>query len=284
VVDEGNWWDMTSVTDLIKSNYPEASEMFNQAGDRVKEFFTGEEGQAVVAEAQAGEISAPRAEKGYGNLVDEVGPEAAKGMWSQMNAWDHALLWGGAGVGILGLVNAMSGEGGIGSWIMGLLGMMGAAIPLARHGMLGQGAQGLVQGAQDIGGGYLNRFLDGSQDQQGAAGDQGVTGDTGAQGQPSLSAGNMGGFMKMLTDTVGPEQADKVMAGAISQFATPEQMKQLNRGAGVGGFGNKAMGWLGGLTGETNRQMGEYGFNPTQQERIHNVTRGLYEQQQNDAA
>lgn len=261
------WWDKTGINDMIAASGEAAGEMLNQAGDFAKSIFSSSEGQATVAEAQAGGLSEPRQQEAYKNLVDEVGPDDAKGMWGQMTAWDHALLWGGAGVGILGLINAMSGKGGIGSWIMGILGLLGAAIPLARHGVFGQGAQELTQNLSDMGGNYLSQFTGQGQDQ--------------GQTQPQAPAAgmNMGSLMKAVTDAVGPENADKVMAKVISQFATDEQRNKLNRGAGVGGFGNKAMGWLGGFTGKTDRQMREQGFNPGQQERVFDVMRGLAEQQ-----
>lgn len=260
-------WDNMGITDFVKSQGAEASKMLGQAGDFAKSIFSSSEGQATVAEAQTGEISEPKQQVGLKNLEGEVGLEAAKNMWGQMTPWDHALLWGGAGIGILGLINVMTGEGGIGSWIMGILGLLGAAIPLARHGVFGQGAQELTQNLSDMGGNYLSQFTGQGQDQ--------------GQTQPQAPAAgmNMGSLMKAVTDAVGPENADKVMAKVISQFATDEQRNKLNRGAGVGGFGNKAMGWLGGFTGKTDRQMREQGFNPGQQERVFDVMRGLAEQQ-----
>ncbi len=262
-----NWWDNYGITDMIEASGEAAGEMFNKAGDYVKNIFSGSEGQAVLEEAQAGGLSEVNQKKAFANAENEVGFEAAKNMWGQMTPWDHALLWGGAGIGILGLVNAMTGEGGIGSWIMGILGLLGAAVPLARHGVFGQGAQQLTSGLSDMGQQSLGI---GSGSPEAVADEKG-----------SPFAKHMGGALSLLTGAVGEEDANKILMSAINQYASPEQQQMLNRGAGVGGFGNMAMSWLGDLTGKTNRRMqDQYGFSPEQQEQIFNAVRQNYEVQQ----
>lgn len=86
---------------------------------------------------------------GAGNQLQRQGhpPQSIPGILQGMDAGQHMLLWGGLGLGAIGLISAMSGQGGVLPWLLTTLGLGVAGGTAANAGMFGQGAQ---QGVQSL--------------------------------------------------------------------------------------------------------------------------------------
>ena len=162
-----------------------------------------------------------------------------------MDPWQHVALWGGLSLGAIGVISALTDEnGGIGGWLMALLGL-GAAAGVAGHeGLLGQGAQDLTQG-----------LTDGGKQLVGAGGETTIN--------PAVT-------QALSNISVIPDAALPTMLGAVPAMS-PDLAKQLDRAAGVGSWGNQALSALGGLGGDsglTSQAMQKYGIPPDQVPRI----------------
>jgi hypothetical protein len=83
--------------------------------------------------------------------------------WEGMDPGSKALMVIGGGLGLLGLVNAMSGEGGIGDWLLAALGLGGAAAMAGNAGMMGPEAQQMLGGFGQQISGMLPGFMGGNQ-------------------------------------------------------------------------------------------------------------------------
>jgi hypothetical protein len=81
------------------------------------------------------------------SLTDLLGdPKAAMEVYGNMDPGAKWMLWGGIALGTIGLLSAMSGEGGLMPWVMGLLGFGGAMGAAGQGGLLGGGIQQGIKG------------------------------------------------------------------------------------------------------------------------------------------
>lgn len=89
------------------------------------------------------------------NATAKENPEAAKApdfmqnltkQYTEMDPGSKALMFIGGGLGLLGLANALGGEGGIGDWLLAILGIGTAAGVAGGAGMFGQDAQKMIGG------------------------------------------------------------------------------------------------------------------------------------------
>jgi hypothetical protein len=161
------------------------------------------------------------------------------------DAWQHvsampwqqqAPLWLGLGLGTYGLLHGLFGkEGGIGDWLMGLVGLGTAAGMAARGGAFGQGAQQAVHGAVGGIGNWLNGMLQGKAGPQQAGGQPAATLSEAPKVEPSAMQGVMANH-SWLTPHIGggddPHALDKGdQAAILKAFAAgqikPEQMQAL---------------------------------------------------------
>lgn len=230
----------------------QAAAAVEQAGQQITPVLQSPEGKQVVdAVTQTGQAPAEIAAVGKQKLTEEIGdPEAAETLFSQMSPWEHVGLWGGLGMGALGLINAMSGEGGIGSWMMSLLGLGAAGLTAANAGMFGGDAQemagGVVQGGKDLAGG-VSDLATGS----------GVTGE-------------VPGYVKTMLQGMDhvPDAAIKPMLQMYAD-SNPDVAKQLDRASGHGSWGNSFMSFMGDISGQKDRLMEQkLGLNPEQNKRL----------------
>lgn len=230
----------------------QAAAAVEQAGQQLTPTLQTPEGKQVVDEVmQTGQTPAAVAEAGKQKLTEELGdPAAAEGMFAQMSPWEHVGLWGGLGMGALGLINAMSGEGGIGSWMMSLLGLGAAGLTAANAGMFGGDAQemagGVVQGGKDLAGG-VSDLATGS----------GVTGE-------------VPGYVKTMLQGMDhvPDAEIKPMLQTYAD-SNPDVAKQLDRASGHGSWGNSFMSFMGDISGQKDRLMEQkLGLNPEQNKRL----------------
>lgn len=69
-----------------------------------------------------------------------------------MDGWEQLGLWGGIGMAGLGLLHALSGGGGVGSLLMGALGLGAAGFTLGQAGLFGQQGKDITAGLTDAAG------------------------------------------------------------------------------------------------------------------------------------
>lgn len=117
-----------------------------------------EAGKNYIAGVINGSAPPEIEQKGLSNYVEQLSakdPAAAQdpsfmdqvsNSWANMDGGQKALMVIGGGLGLLGLIKAFSGEGGIGDWLLAILGLGGAAAVGAGSGMMGQGAQDMLGG------------------------------------------------------------------------------------------------------------------------------------------
>ena len=238
--------------------------MMGQAEQTVSTHVESETGAAQIAKAQqTGDIElTPEQQATAAAEMAKSMPEGTppKDIWDKINdmSWPEKLGLGlGLGAGVMGLVQAMTG-GGMGSWLMGLLGMGGAAMLAGNAGLLGQDAQGMTQGLTDtVTNGFSGLFGPGESGEQ----------------TPPASLGSVAGF------DITPERVETALpylmklpesmkVNALKALGTshPGLAKQLNQASGANGHGLTS--FLGDMTNETNRRMSAAGIkgNENQQE------------------
>ena len=76
--------------------------------------------------------------------------EGIKNIWNTSDPMTRLLLFGGAAVGIVGLLNSVLGEGGLGSILMTLLGGGAAVLGANKLGLLPEGMSGPINSAADM--------------------------------------------------------------------------------------------------------------------------------------
>lgn len=230
-----------------------AQQMPEQAGKMMSEMQTKMTGivqgagkQFADMIAKTGEVP-PEVEQGsIQPLVEKMGLEGATAAHAAMDPWQKYALWGGIGVAGLGLVNAMTGNGGIGSWIMSLLGAGAAGLAAAHGGMFGEGAkgtaEGVVQGGKDL-----------------------VAGVQGGMNSEPIADWKQKALQMVISDTTGIGQA------ALGRYAdaNPDVAKQLDQAAGTGSWGNSALSFIGDISGQKDRIMQErLGLTPEQNQQL----------------
>lgn len=189
--------------------------------------------------------------------VDTAAAQAvAEQTGDQQGAWDaiqnmdfmqKALLWGGLGLGAVGLISAMtSEEGGIMPWLLTILGLGGAAFGAANAGLLGQEAQDFTQpirqGGEDLTSGLADT-LGGSQPLQ--------------KIDPWTAK-----FMGVMPDSL----LERYLIGRARK--DPQLATNLDRAIGHGSWGNSVLSFMGDVTGQTNQAFRDAGIPESQIPRI----------------
>jgi len=233
-------------TALIKENPEAAAKMNKGLQTQVANVAGTEVGKQEVATVTATGALSPEGDKtAFGNLAKEL-PESleqAKGIYDNMDGWGKFALWGGVGLGAIGLINAMTGEGGIGSWMMALLGLGTAATAAGHGGLLGESAQKFTQNATT----GVGDMLRGEQKPPTGAETLRNSGIQAGMQMPDVA---IAPFLKMI-----PEKF-------------PDLAKELDTGAGVGGLQNSGMSYLGDVFGATDARFAKYGLSPEQGQRL----------------
>lgn len=243
------------IMDFVFGHPEEAQKMSAQAAEQAKGVLAGSpETQALTEQAlQTGEVPEPMAQKAVAAWTDAgYDVETAYNNFNNMDLPSKLILGAGLGLGVLGLVQAMSGEGGVGSWLMGALGLGTAAFMGGQAGLFDQGAMDLTGGLSQ------------------ATGQMFGPGESGQQQpiNPLLQKGLQGFLSSDLSTSPNAAAGLQPMMGMI-----PEPIQQqLDMAAGHGSWGNKAMSWLGDITGQRQRLMQDrLGLNPQQQDRLLNL-------------
>jgi hypothetical protein len=245
---------MKQISELIASSPEKAKQFFDQATEQVKG--AGQQIKGAVQQAQqTGDVPPELAQQGQAALSAEgFSGERAMQAWDKMDLGQKLLLGGGLSLTAVGLVSAMTGQGGIMPWLMTLLGLGTAAFTAGKGGMLDQGSRDAATGIS-----------------------QAVTG----SGTPEIGPTQQKALGMLLNSPVGtPEILAKAM-GPLSKMY-PEISTKLDQAAGTGSWGNAAMSWLGDVSGQTNAGFEKFGITPEQVPKVLEAWR-LYRQGQQPA-
>lgn len=216
------------------SKLKQIPEQMEAAGEQVKQFIASDDKLGQIAgmlgkgeaPADPGEIEAAA----HAKVMQEAGVD-------EQTAWDaignmdftqKALLFGGLGLGAVGLISALTAEdGGILPWLLAAVGLGGAAFGAGSAGLLGQGAKDLTGGITDAVSGN-NSFQPNQWEQM---------------AMPGLASAGM---------------LDNVIVSRAK--ADPALAQQLDRAIGHGSWGNSALSIMGDLTGTIQRTMQDAGI------------------------
>lgn len=227
------------ISNFVKTNPGQAKEFANQAASQLRNNLAGTP-EAIAGTQQAlatGELPPPMADKALSAWTDAgFDPQKAMNIVGQMGLAEKILLGAGLGLGVLGLIRSLSGEGGVGSWLLSALGLGTAAFIGGNNGLLGQTAQQAAGGIKNT-----------------------ATGMAGSVAQSLIPK-----VMSMLSD----EQLSQMMP-YLDQYLPAEQRKLLDQASGRGGGMNNLTAMLGGVTGQTANGLSEFGLtDPEQQQRL----------------
>ncbi len=245
----------SQIQGLVQQAPEQAKEFYDQASTHIKAAFGNEAAQAELANVAKGGDLSPAAQQDVAKKVmQETGDEkTTMGILGNMGGWEKLALFGGLGLGALGLVQAMSGDGGIGGWLMTILGLGAAGFAAGNAGLLGEGAQQLTQGIGEQAGNMTSGLFG--------------PGESGEQKSPL--AGGADSFMKKYGPTALKWMPDSLSTPALKYLAeqNPELASKLDMATGNSNVVGNLLGFGGGLTGYTDNALAQYGFKtPEQQE------------------
>lgn len=230
----------SNMENFAKQAPEQAKDFFNQSVSHLKGLLDDPEAQAEIKAAEQSGQLGPAGEQGSLTALTNEGMnwDRAKEIHAKMDTWDKIGLWGGIGIAGLGLIHAMTGGGGIASVLMALLGLGTTGFMAGKSGLLDQGSQDFTQGITDA-----------------------VTGGESPQ-LPEMVKAQMPRLLSM---------PDNILIQSLQQLEhlSPDAAKQLDQAAGVGSWGNSALGWLGDMTGMRQSKMQQsLGLDPQQQDRL----------------
>lgn len=206
---------------------------------------------------KTGELTPDATADAVAKLEEQVGdPEAAKSMFENMTTPEKFAVWGGLTIGALGLINAVAGNGGVGSWLATILGLGTAAYAGAGAGLLGEDAQNFTKN--------INKRV-GTEIGDAQAGIRTVS----DMGEPQSDGFGSQAIQRMAPLLMSmPEPAVQAMLGKlVQQF--PDMATKLDQLTGHGGVVNSGMSFFGNLTGQSNEILKQYGItDPAQQEKL----------------
>lgn len=250
------WPGFSAITNFVRELPEQASQYFEQATEQLTQTLTGtpQAQEATQKALQTGQLPEGTAETGIAAWTNEgFSFEQASQNFQNMSFPAQLALGAGLGLGVLGLVQAISGEGGIESWLLGALGLGTAAFMGGQAGLFDQGSMDFTNGLTQAGSEMTNQLF-------GA----GESGQQKSKLNPMLSAGLQG--------MLDPSVPDSVAMGTLQTLRpmmSPEHVQQLNMASGQGSWGNAAMSWLGDVTGQRQRLMQDrLGLKPPQQDRL----------------
>ena len=225
----------------------QANEWINGLTDQVTGFFKSDAGKAELAHGQkTGDVSPQMSQKIQDNMTKQgFGVEQIAEGFKSMSFFEKLAMGVGLGAGAIGLIQAFTG-GGIGSWIMGLLGLGGAAFMASNSGMLGQGAQDLTQGLTNKVTGMFG------------------PGESGEQKPSTMQSISKVGLPLLLNS---PDAVSTPALRALSKMH-PQLASKMDTAIGHGGMGNAFMSLMGDITGQRRKLMGQYGLNDKQQQEL----------------
>ncbi len=246
----------SQIEGLVQQDPEQAGKLAEQAKQQLSGALETPEGKAEAeSAAKNGTLSPQGQQKAVTALTGEgYDWDHATKTVQNMNGWEQLGLWGGLGMGALGLLHAISGGGGVGSIIMALLGLGAAGFTAGKAGLLDQGSQDLTQGLSDT-------FMGGA----------------GPEISPTLKStlptllGDATGVLGQTAGGMLNSGRDALANTALQQLATsnPDMAKQLDRAAGTGSWGNAAMAQVGDMSGMRQRMMQDkLGLNPQQQDKL----------------
>lgn len=136
--------DMPQVSMLLQQAPEQAVELGNQALSEIQQRLVDTpEGQAEAQSvAETGDLSPQGRDEVLNNLSQGWSFEQAMQAYEQMDPMSKLGLWAGGSVAVMGLLNSLLGNGGIGPLLVSLLGAGVAGYAAHQGGMFGGGAGG----------------------------------------------------------------------------------------------------------------------------------------------
>jgi hypothetical protein len=192
----------------------------------------------VEVAAETGQIP-PQVTQQAAERLTNMGhdPRSAMEIVRGMDTGSQFLMAAGLGLGAIGLISALSGQGGPMAFIMAALGLGTAAGTAAHGGVFGRGPQQMVQGLLG-----------------------GITG--GGRGLGELTN-------HLLSGNLSPEAWNYVF-----RQLPQDAQSQLDMAVGHGGMGNQFASWVGNTFGQTQRGLADLGItDPQRQEALLNAWR-----------
>lgn len=234
------------IVNFVKQAPEKAMEFGKQAIGKLQSAFQSEPGKLEVDSVSKTGGLTPQGQQQALTAITNEGNYNFEQAWQilgNMSVWEQLGLWGGVGLAAVGLLNALSGEGGIGSLLMSMLGIGAAGYTAANAGLLDQGSKDL-------------------------AGTIGSTiGQATGQSAPQQTPPGLKEALPGLMDSM-PDDAISPMLSHV-QKNYPAYAQQLDRASGRGSWGNAFISWLGDLTGYRQQMMqDQLGLNPQQQDRL----------------
>lgn len=236
-----------------------AQELGQQAMNQLASTFQTKPGQAEAMNVKAnGTLTPDGQQKALTALTSEgYDWKQAGQLFQNMNGWEQLGLWGGIGLSALGLLHALSGEGGIGSIIMALTGLGVAGAAAGHGGLLNQGAQDFTHGMAGKAQQMIGSMMPSGQS---AAAPPAAAGKGGMNIPPEA--------LKQMMPTMMQHAPDEAVNWMLSQ-TSPDQAKMLDQAAGTGGMGNAFLSWLGDVSGRRQHMMkDQLGLDPQGQDRM----------------
>lgn len=230
----------SEMKDFVAQAPEQAKGFFDQAVGQIKDFFSSPDAQSEIAGAMKTGQLGPAGERGALTALTQEGFDwdTATQLYGKMSLPEKIGLWGGVGIAGLGLINAMAGGNGLASILMTLLGLGTAGFSAGMGGLLDQGSKDFTQGVSNA-----------------------VTGPE-TQQLPDMVKSHLPKVLQL------PDAALLPMLQQLPSMS-PDVAKQLDQAAGVGSWGNSALGWFGDVTGmRQNKMQQALGLNPEQQDRL----------------
>lgn len=238
----GNDQLVSDLQNLVQTNPEQAQQLAGQVTDQATNAL---QQNPQLASTVAGAV------QGDAQAADALKAQVAQDMASQgmdqntimsklqsMSMPEMIGLALGLGSAAMGLINIMSGEGGIGSWLMTILGLGGAGMLAGNAGLLGEGAQNFTQGMSNQAGNLLGGLFgagDSGQQQLNltpeanqSIADFGKQFNLPASGGTDPNAFDRGDVESLVSQYIrGGEGLDPAQFEQMAQFLPPELRQQL---------------------------------------------------------
>jgi hypothetical protein len=230
----------SEMKDFVAQAPEQAKGFLDQAVGQIKDFFNNPDTQSEIAGAMKTGQLGPAGERGALTALTQEGFDwdTATQLYGKMSLPEKIGLWGGVGIAGIGLINAMAGGNGLASILMTLLGLGTTGFSAGMGGLLDQGSKDFTQGVSNA-----------------------VTGPE-TQQLPDMVKSHLPKVLQL------PDAALLPMLQQLPSMS-PDVAKQLDQAAGVGSWGNSALGWFGDVTGmRQNKMQQALGLNPEQQDRL----------------
>jgi len=271
------------VSTLVQNDPETATQLGQQAVGQIKQSLDTPEGAAELgALKNTGKLSPDGQQKAMTALTENgYDWDHAQNTIMNMDGWEQLGLWGGLSLTALGLLHALGGEGGVGSLLIGMLGLGAAGFTAAKTGLLDQGSQDMANSMQTAVMGEPSAAPPATPAAPPAAASAGAPGmidqlktkavDTWNNAKPKLQAGAFEAIKPQIPSMIDkmPDQPDPTTAKMLLSLVPPDAAAELDMAIGHGGAGNAIASFLGDFGNTTQKRMTErLGTTPEQNDKL----------------